>query len=108
MMINPKFLLYYIYSDQMPLVKLLEFICINEIKFKVPDLFNHIYNKLEVQNAIWITKIIMTLFLYSFHLNNVCRFWDYLLANSIFDISAIICSLIVANRCKILGMEDLH
>lgn len=47
-MINPKFLLYYIYSDEMPLVKLLEFICINEIKFKVPDLFNHIYINLEV------------------------------------------------------------
>ncbi|CAD8144486.1 unnamed protein product [Paramecium pentaurelia] len=108
MMVNPKYLLYYIYSDEMPLVKLLEFICINEIKMKIPDLFNHIYLKLEVQNEIWITKLIMTLFLYNFHINNVCRFWDYLLATSIFDISDIICSLIDLNRYEILNMEDLH
>lgn len=108
MMVNHKYLLYYIYSDEMPLVKLLEFICINEIKMKIPDLFNHIYIKLEVQNAMWITKLIMTLFLYNFHINNVCRFWDYLLATSIFDISDIICSLIDLNRNEILNMEDLH
>lgn len=47
-MVNPKFMLYYIYSNEMPLVKLLEFICINEIKFKIPDLFNHIYHRLDV------------------------------------------------------------
>lgn len=50
----------------------------------------------------------MTLFLYNFHINNVCRFWDYLLATSIFDISDIICSLIDLNRNEILNMEDLH
>ncbi|CAD8059454.1 unnamed protein product [Paramecium sonneborni] len=108
MMVNPKFMLYYIYTDKMPLVKLLEFICINEIKLKFPDLYNHIFNKLEVDNAIWITKLIMTLFLYNFHINNVCRFWDFLLATSIFDISAIICSLIDINRNQILKMDDLH
>jgi len=83
-MVNPKFLLYYIYSDQIPLVKLLEFMCEEELKSKLPELYHQIYVKLEVKNAFWLTKVIMTLFLYNFHLHTVCRFWDFMLATSIF------------------------
>ncbi|CAD8053391.1 unnamed protein product [Paramecium sonneborni] len=107
-MTNPKFLIYYLYSDEMPLLKLLEYICQQEIKFKIPDLYNHIYNKLEVSNAFWLTKIIMTLFLYNFHINNVCRFWDFILATNIFQISAIICSFLEINKNHIFKMDELN
>ncbi|CAD8061342.1 unnamed protein product [Paramecium sonneborni] len=107
-MTNPKFLIYYLYSDEMPLLKLLEYICQQEIKFKLPNLYNHIYNRLEVSNAFWLTKIIMTLFLYNFHINNVCRFWDFILATNIFQISAIICSFLEINKNSIYKMDDLN
>ncbi|CAD8135407.1 unnamed protein product [Paramecium pentaurelia] len=107
-MLNPKFLIYYLFSEEMPLLKLLEFICQQEIKFKIPDLHNHIYIKLEVSNAFWLTKIIMTMFLYNFHINNVCRFWDFILATNIFQISAIICSFLEIYRNQIFQMDDLN
>ncbi|CAK85313.1 unnamed protein product (macronuclear) [Paramecium tetraurelia] len=108
MMINPKFLIYYLFSEEIPLLKLLEFICQQEIKFKIPDLHQHIYHKLEVSNAFWLTKIIMTMFLYNFHLNNVCRFWDFILATNIFQISTIICSFLEIYRNQIFQMDDLN
>ncbi|CAD8043145.1 unnamed protein product [Paramecium primaurelia] len=107
-MLNPKFLIYYLFSEEMPLLKLLEYICQQEIKVKIPDLHNHIYIKLEVSNAFWLTKIIMTMFLYNFHLNNVCRFWDFILATNIFQISAIICSFLEIYRNQIFQMDDLN
>ncbi|CAD8044667.1 unnamed protein product [Paramecium primaurelia] len=108
MMINPKFLVYYLYLEEMPLLKLLEFICQQEIKFKLHDLHNHIYIKLQVQNAFWLTKIIMTLFLYNFHINNVCRLWDFIIATNIFQMSAIICSFLEINKNQIFQMDDLN
>lgn len=84
MLVNPKYLLYYVYSEKMALVKLLEYICNEELYNNLPELYNKIIIEMDVKNAFWITKIIMTLFLYNFTLTTVCRFWDLILATSIF------------------------
>jgi hypothetical protein len=58
----------------------------------LPTLHKH-FIELKYEHCFWLTKMILTLFLYNFKLELCLRIWDYLIAEGIFYISAIVITI---------------
>jgi hypothetical protein len=46
----------------------------------LPKLYHYFYNVLETPEIFWLTKIILSLFLFSFDIPECTRIWDYFLS----------------------------
>lgn len=93
LLLNSKYLLYGLYSDGLPLCMLYEDIIMQILKVKNNQVFQHIIS-LNVPNSFWLTKLLMSLFLYVYRLQNCLRIWDYFLARGIIGLLELILGLI--------------
>jgi Rab-GTPase-TBC domain len=92
MLIHPKYLLYFIFSDTLPLVHMLSYFTNKLLERLDPQLYNHMV-QMEVPDSFWVTKMIMTLFLGVCSIENCLRLWDYFIGRGIFGIVELSASL---------------
>ena len=90
-------MIFFIYAEELPFLIFLEsFLSVLLAKY-LPNISKH-FKIIELPNSFWITKIILSLFLYSFKLSDGLRFWDYLLATDIFSILSVTLALLEINE----------
>jgi hypothetical protein len=77
---SPKFLLYFIYAPDLPMLFMVQYFIKRQMQIRLPKLYVHLYEKLETPESFWVTKIILSIFLFSFDIQYCARFWDYFLA----------------------------
>lgn len=101
---SPKFLLYFIYIDKLPLMHFLEKLTSDLLKKYYPKLDAR-FQEIELTECFWMRKIFLSLFLYSFTLNSCLRLWDYLLATSIFGAVSLILALVELHYHNLIKMD---
>ena len=76
---DPRYLLFYFYCEGLPLYQLLQFMVGKLIDKHFPKLSQHLINT-ETPESFWLTKILLSVFLYVFKMEDCMRLWDYFLA----------------------------
>lgn len=80
-----EFLLVGLYENGFPLLRLLELIFDEIFREHLPNLFKY-FKAQEVINQTWLTKWLMTLYLYSFPLPSCVRIVDYMISSNVFSL----------------------
>lgn len=91
---HPKFMLYFNYDSNFQLLGFLEFITQKLLQLHLPSLYKHLYRQLNYPESFWLTKIILTLFLYNFQLQHCLRFWDYIIVEGIFYLPSLVIKIL--------------
>jgi hypothetical protein len=76
--LSPKHLLYFLYCENMPLHHFFCCLIHNKVDTYFPDLAANI-TKSKIPDSFWLTKMIMTLFIYNFKIEDSVRAWDYII-----------------------------
>lgn len=79
LLLSPSHMLYFLYVSPIPLYDILVVIIHNKIHKFFPELSTNL-KKFSIPDSIWISKMIMTLFLYNFELSDSLRVWDYIIS----------------------------
>jgi len=77
LLLSENHLLFFNYADKMPLHSFLVKLTRQEIKYKFPAFHKRLTN---ISDAFWISKMILSLFLYVFKMDDCTRIWDYLMS----------------------------
>jgi hypothetical protein len=104
MLKSPKYFLYFVYVEDLPFLIFLESLIRDLITQHIPKINQHIID-IELPNSFWITKIILSLFLYSFKIGTCLRLWDFLLATNIFGLISLVMAMIECNMVTILQLD---
>lgn len=80
---RPEFMLVGLFETGFPLLRFLEFVFEDIFKNRLPKLHEH-FKEQEIINTAWITKWLMTLYLYSFPLSKSIRIMDYMISSDVF------------------------
>lgn len=89
----------------MPLHDLLCYYVKKHLKKHLPLLTANI-KKMQIPDSFWITKMIISLFLYVMDLNNCVRVWDYIITRgAIRAMPEVIVALIAKYQHKIVGAD---
>ncbi|EGR29665.1 TBC domain protein [Ichthyophthirius multifiliis] len=102
---DPNFMLMGLYENDFPMLKFLEYCVGKSMKKYLKEVWNHILF-LEIEYSYWLTKWILTLFLYSIPIQCCARLWDFLISNSIFGICELVVSMLYVLQDKILCLND--
>jgi len=78
-----EFLLVGMYETGFPLLRLLELVFDELFRDNLPKLFKH-FKTHDVSNTTWLTKWLMTLYLYSFPLPACVRIVDFMISSNVF------------------------
>lgn len=76
MAMNRRYLLLGLYEDGFPLANIYTMIFKNILKRIDPELCNHIYANLMLDDSVWIFKWFITCYLYSFPIPVIKYVWD--------------------------------
>ncbi|CAD8197053.1 unnamed protein product [Paramecium pentaurelia] len=103
---HPKFMLYFNYDSNFQLLGFLEFITQKQLQIHLPQLYKHLYSQLNYPESFWLTKIILTLFLYNFQLQYCLRFWDYIIVEGIFYLPSLVIKILDQFQSQILVIHE--
>lgn len=79
LLVDPRYLLYFFYCDGLPLFSFLQYMALKLIEQYFPLLTKHLADT-ETPESFWLTKILLSVFLYVFKIQDCIRLWDYFLA----------------------------
>lgn len=108
LLLSPKHLLYFLYCPDMPFHHFLAYVTINQVKTFFPKVYETVKRE-EIHDSFWISKMIISLFLYIMELNNCVRAWDYIIARgAIRALPELIISVIgkIKHKLEDVGIEE--
>ncbi|CAD8116956.1 unnamed protein product [Paramecium sonneborni] len=103
---HPKFMLYFNYDSKFQLLGFLEFITQKLLLKYQPQLYKHLNSQLKFPESFWLTKIILTLFLYNLQLQYCLRIWDYIIVEGIFYLPSLIITILDQFQSQILAINE--
>ncbi|KAL4455494.1 hypothetical protein ABPG74_012646 [Tetrahymena malaccensis] len=102
---HPDFMLMGLYENELPLLKFLEFVAKQILKEQCKELMDF-FEQNDIPDSFWLTKWILTLFLYNFPVKICSRFWDYIITNDIFAIIKLFIPLLNVFKKEFMSHED--
>ncbi|KAL4502978.1 hypothetical protein ABPG72_014207 [Tetrahymena utriculariae] len=102
---HPDFMLMGLYENDLPLLKFLEFVAKQILQEQCKELLNF-FEQNDIPDSFWLTKWILTLFLYNFPVKICSRFWDYIITNDIFAIIKLFIPLLNVFKKEFMSHED--
>ncbi|EAS04528.2 rab-GTPase-TBC domain protein (macronuclear) [Tetrahymena thermophila SB210] len=102
---HPDFMLMGLYENELPLLKFLEFVAKQILKEQCSELLDF-FEQNDIPDSFWLTKWILTLFLYNFPVKICSRFWDYIITNDIFSIIKLFIPLLNIFKKEFMSHED--
>ncbi|KAL4497172.1 hypothetical protein ABPG72_019492 [Tetrahymena utriculariae] len=103
---RPEYLLVGLFETGFPLLRFLEYLFEDLFKTHLPELYKHFKDQ-EIANTIWLTKWLMTLYLYSFPLNKCIRIMDYVISSNIFALIYVALEILVQYHEQLLKMDNM-
>jgi hypothetical protein len=79
LLLSPKHMLYFLYCPAMPFHDLMAYIILQQVKRYFPKVYETVKRE-QIPETFWISKMIISLFLYIMDLNNCVRVWDYIIS----------------------------
>ena len=79
LLLSPKHLLYFLYCPDMPFHNFMAYMITKQVKSYFPEIYKTVKSE-NIPEFFWISKMIISLFLYIIDLNNCVRAWDYIIA----------------------------
>lgn len=78
MLKSPKYLLNHMFSEELELLRVLEHLTNCMMKHKLSTLHKHLQDT-ETPDSFWLSKILLSAFVYVFHYRDCVLFWDYII-----------------------------
>lgn len=102
LLINPKYLFYFIYCQDFKLLIMLSFYVKTLLIEMNPKLHHHFQEK-EVDESFWLNKMLLSMFLSLFSIKESLRFWDYFIANGFIGLVELVLSILDMLTDKLLS-----
>ena len=108
---NTDFLMMGFFEKNFPLLDLYIYVFYELLNREMPQLCLHM-KSLAMPDSMWITKWILTVFLYSLPANKVVRIWDYIISEELFSVLKVAVGLLKMYekellKSDIMGVNDL-
>ncbi|KAL4453137.1 hypothetical protein ABPG74_015368 [Tetrahymena malaccensis] len=103
---RPEYMLVGLFENGFPLLRFLEYLFEDLFKTHLPELHKHFKDQ-DILNTIWLTKWLMTLYLYSFPLNKCIRIMDYVISSNIFALIYVALEILVQYKEQLLQMDNM-
>jgi len=91
--LDSKFFLIYLYEEKFPLLYFLIYVFKAVASKKIPEIISFL-KQMDFPDEAWLTKWYLSFFLNGFPLNQVEKFWDYILKNGVFSLISLTISII--------------
>lgn len=102
---HPDFMLMGLYENDLPLLKFLEYVAKKVLTENCKELIEF-FDQNDIPDSFWLTKWILTLFLYNFPVKICSRFWDYLLTNDIFSLIKLFIPILDIFKKEFMSHDD--
>lgn len=107
-----EFMLGGLFEPGFPLLELYLHIFNEMLQKELPHIYDHIKVKNDMPDIVWISKWILTLFLYSLPASQVTRVWDYMISEDIFALIKLSLGLLkyyekLILKLDVVGFNDL-
>ncbi|EAR86990.2 rab-GTPase-TBC domain protein (macronuclear) [Tetrahymena thermophila SB210] len=103
---RPEYMLVGLFENGFPLLRFLEYVFEDLFKTHLNELYLHFKDQ-EIVNTIWLTKWLMTLYLYSFPLSKCIRIMDYVISTNIFALIYVALEILVQYKEQLLKMDNM-
>lgn len=108
---NPDFLMMGFFEANFPLLDFYIHVFYEILNRDMPQLCAHM-KSLAIPDSLWITKWVLTVFLYSLPANKVVRIWDYIMSEELLSVLKVALSLLKMYekdllKSDIMGVNDL-
>lgn len=102
---SPFYLLNLLFKNDLPLLFILEEIILVFIKKRFPKLFNH-FIQTDTPNSFWLSKILLSGFVYLFEVRESVLLWDYILIRgTIKGFTELILAMMTVYHDKLIAMD---
>ncbi|CAD8176716.1 unnamed protein product [Paramecium pentaurelia] len=95
-----------LFKDDLPLLFIMEEIIMNLIQVKLPKVYDHFINY-NISPSIWISKILLSGFVYLFDLLDCVLFWDYIfIKGTVLGYTNLIMAMVTIHKDALLTKDE--
>ncbi|CAD8097719.1 unnamed protein product [Paramecium sonneborni] len=103
---SPFYMFNLLFKEDLPLLFIMEEIIMNLMQIKLPKVYEH-FNNCNIQPSIWISKILLSGFVYLFDYLDCVLFWDYIfIKGTVLGYTNLIIAMITIHQEALLTKDE--